>query len=151
MFSPQDHFWMEQALKLASQAELEGEVPVGAVLVLNDAVVGEGSNRSIRTQDPTAHAETICLRAAAKNLANYRLLNTTLYVTLEPCLMCVGALIHARIERLVFGASDPKAGAVHSVCAGLEFPSNHQVLYAGGLLAEACGGILTAFFRKRRG
>ncbi len=150
MFSEQDYFWMQKALVLAKKAETQGEVPVGAVLVLNDEALSEGWNRPIATQDPTAHAETVALREGAKALGNYRLLNTILYVTLEPCLMCVGALIQARIARLVFGASDPKAGAVHSVCHGFEIPSNHRLTYEGGLLAEDCGAILTAFFRKKR-
>jgi tRNA(adenine34) deaminase len=150
VFSEQDSFWMEKALALAKKAESEAEVPVGAVLVLNQEVIGAGSNRPIRTLDPTAHAETVALREGAKTLGNYRLLNTTLYVTLEPCLMCTGALIQARIARLVFGASDPKAGAIQTVCHGLDFPSNHRVAYAGGLMAEECGALLTAFFRSKR-
>lgn len=141
---------MQKALVLAQKAEAEGEVPVGAVLILNDEVLAESWNRPIGTLDPTAHAETVALREGAKVLGNYRLLNTTLYVTLEPCLMCVGALIQARIARLVFGASDPKAGAVHSVCQGFELPCNHRLTSVGGLLAEECGAILTTFFRKKR-
>jgi tRNA(adenine34) deaminase len=150
MFSPRDHFWMEQALLLAHKAEAQGEVPVGAVLVLNDERLGEGWNRSIGLVDPTAHAETVALRAAAKALGNYRLPNATLYVTLEPCLMCAGALIQARIKRLVFGAHDPKAGVIESICQALTLPSNHQLAAEGGLLAERCGSLLSTFFRNKR-
>lgn len=151
MFSARDHVFMQKALLLARKAESEGEVPVGAVLVLNEEVLAEGWNQPIARKDPTAHAEAVSLREGGKILENYRLPNTTLYVTLEPCLMCVGAMIQARISRLVFGASDPKAGAVHSVCRGFEIPSNHRLSYAGDLLAEECGSLLTAFFRRKRG
>ncbi len=150
MFSERDHHWMRQALLLAQRAEEQNEVPVGAVLVKDDALLAEGWNRPIALLDPTAHAETLALREGSQALGNYRLLDTTLYVTLEPCLMCVGAITQARIGRLVFGASDPKAGAVHSICQGLEMPSNHRLNYAGGLLAEDCGALLKAFFRERR-
>lgn len=150
MSSERDHYWMEQALSLAAKAESEDEVPVGAVLVLNDQLVGKGWNCPITYVDPTAHAETMALRAGAKQLGNYRLIDTTLYVTLEPCLMCTGALVQARIQRLVFGAYDPKAGAIESVCKGLCIPANHRLTYSGGLLAERCGSLLTAFFQKKR-
>ncbi len=150
MFSERDYFWMQKALALAKKAELLGEVPVGAVLTLNDELLAEGWNCPIATNDPTAHAETIALRSGGKALNNYRLLNTTLYVTLEPCLMCVGALVQARISRLVFGAYDPKAGAIQSVCRGLEVPANHRMTCAGGLLAEDCGALLKVFFRRKR-
>jgi len=150
VFSDRDQYWMMRALALAKEAESQNEVPVGAVLVLNDQAIGEGWNRPISTQDPTAHAETVAMREAARALDNYRLVNTTLYVTLEPCLMCTGALIHARIGRLVYGAADPKAGAIESICWGLEIPSNHRVLAAGGLLKDECGALLTAFFRGKR-
>lgn len=150
MFSEQDSFWMQKALTLAQKAAAEGEVPVGAVLVLNEQVVGEGWNRPIAAQDPTAHAETCALRAAAQVLNNYRLIDTTLYVTLEPCLMCTGALIQARIKRLVYGARDLKAGTIESVCRGLEFPCNHRISAEGGLLAVECGAILSQFFKERR-
>lgn len=142
---------MRQALLLAQKAETQGEVPVGAVLVLNDELLAAGWNQPIAQNDPTAHAEAVALREGGKILGNYRLINTTLYVTLEPCLMCVGALIQARISRLVYGASDPKAGAVHSVCRGFEIPSNHHLTYDGSLLAEDCGAVLTSFFRRKRG
>ena len=146
-----DEHWMQQALLLASQAEVEGEVPVGALLIRDDACIGEGWNRPITQHDPTAHAEVMALRAAGYAAGNYRQNNTTLYVTLEPCLMCVGAMVHARIERLVFGAADPKSGTVSSLCAGFSLPGlNHQVEFTGGVLAEECGAILKQFFRERR-
>ena len=150
MFSERDYYWMQKALVAAKKAESQNEVPVGAVLVLDDELLAEGWNRPIGLLDPTAHAETVALREGAKTLGNYRLLNTTLYVTLEPCLMCVGAIIQARIDRLVFGTSDPKAGAVHSICRGFELPSNHRLDYHGGLMSEDCGALLTTFFRKKR-
>ena len=143
---------MRRALALAEQAEAEGEVPVGAVLVRDGEIIGEGWNRPIASQDPTAHAEILALRAAARRVDNYRLPGSTLYVTLEPCVMCAGAIIHARVERLVFGAADPKGGA-----AGGRFdllPSdgrfNHRVSCEGGLFREQCGALLRAFFRRRR-
>lgn len=151
VFTERDYFWMQKALLLAKKAEELAEVPVGAVLIRDDQLLAEGWNCPIATLDPTAHAETVALRAGAKVLNNYRLLHTTLYVTLEPCLMCVGALIQARISRLIFGARDPKAGAIESVCQGLEVPSNHRISYAGGLLATDCGSLLTNFFRGKRG
>ena len=146
-----DADWMQTALTLAARAAASGEVPVGAVLVQGDSLLAEGWNRPIAAHDPTAHAEVMALRAAGQLLGNYRLADTTLYVTLEPCLMCVGAMVHARIERLVFGAYDPKSGAVSSLCRGFETPGlNHRVESAGGVLADECGEILKAFFRERR-
>ena len=143
---------MQHALALAAKAEAEGEVPVGAVLVQDDGIVAEGWNRPIGSHDPTAHAEVMALRAAGQVLHNYRFTGTTLYVTLEPCLMCVGAIVHARVARLVFGAHDPKSGAVESVCRAFELPGlNHRVTVTGGLLAEECGDLLKAFFHARRG
>ena len=143
---------MAHALDLALHGESCDEVPVGAVLVLENAVVGEGWNQPIGRHDPTAHAEVIALRAAGARLDNYRLPCATLYVTLEPCLMCVGAIIHARIARLVYGATDPKGGAVCSLCRGLELPGlNHRVEVTGGVMADACGEALRRFFRARRG
>jgi tRNA(adenine34) deaminase len=143
---------MRRALVLARRAEAEGEVPVGAVLVRDGEVIGEGWNRPIASADPTAHAEILALREAALRVGNYRLPGSTLYVTLEPCVMCAGAIIHARVERLVFGACDPKGGA-----AGGRFdllPSdqrfNHRTACDGGLLAEECAELLRAFFRRRR-
>ncbi|MEW6353033.1 MAG: tRNA adenosine(34) deaminase TadA [Pseudomonadota bacterium] len=146
-----DEHWMRHAIVLAARAQEEGEVPVGAVLVLGDEVVGEGWNRPIAAHDPTAHAEIMALRAGASMLGNYRLNDTTLYVTLEPCVMCAGAMVHARIKRLVFGAHDPKAGAVTSVFNILDSNKlNHRVEYAGGILAEECGALLSSFFKARR-
>lgn len=146
-----DEHWMRHALQLATRAETRGEVPVGAVLVLGDALLAEGWNRPVGQHDPTAHAEIICLRAAGVAVGNYRLAKTTLYVTLEPCLMCVGAMVHARVARLVYGAADPKSGAVESVCRGFELPGlNHRVDAHGGILAAECGELLKAFFRRRR-
>ena len=143
--------WMERALELAHHAADTHEVPVGAVLVLDDHVIGKGWNQPISLQDPSAHAEIIALREGAKALGNYRLLNTTLYVTLEPCAMCVGAMIHARIQRLVFGAYDKRTGAVSSVFQLLDDERlNHRVDWEGGVMEQECGDILRDFFRKRR-
>lgn len=142
--------YMEQALVLAQHAEEQGEVPVGAILVLDDEIIGQGWNQPISTNDPTAHAEIIALRQGAAKLNNYRLLNTTLYVTLEPCVMCIGAMLHARIKRLVFGTFDPKTGAVESVFNLLDTKLNHQITYQGGILADKCGEVLSAFFKQRR-
>ena len=143
--------YMQRALELARRAEAEDEVPVGALLVRGEKVIGEGWNRPISTHDPSAHAEIQTLRAAAHVLSNYRLPGTTLYVTLEPCVMCAGAIIHARIERVVFGARDPKTGAAGSVFDILNSDQhNHGVQITEGVLAEECGRLLTAFFRARR-
>lgn len=148
---PNDTDWMQHALKLAERTQQEGEVPVGAVLVLNDEIIGAGWNRPIAAHDPTAHAEIMALRAGAGKIGNYRLNDTTLYVTLEPCVMCAGAMVHARIKRLVFGASDPKAGAIKSVFNILDSTRlNHRVEYTGGILADECGGMLSRFFEARR-
>jgi Cytosine/adenosine deaminases len=142
---------MDHALRLADRAAAAGEVPVGAVLVLNDQALGEGWNRPLSNHDPTAHAEILALRAAAERLGNYRLPDTTLYVTLEPCVMCAGALIHARIKRLVFGAFDPKMGAAGSVFDLLRSPlHNHCVRCEGGLFSDRCGALLREFFKARR-
>ena len=146
-----DVFWMQHALELANRAESEGEVPVGAVIVHDEKVIGEGWNSPINDNDPTAHAEIIALRSAAKKINNYRLLDTTLYVTLEPCIMCTGAIIHSRVMRVVYGATDPKAGAVESAFEILGTDClNHQVDVERGVLATECGQILTDFFRKKR-
>lgn len=143
--------WMKHALELARNAEAAGEVPVGAVLVRGDEVVGEGWNRPVSSNDPTAHAEMVALREAGRRLGNYRLVGTTLYVTLEPCVMCAGALVHARVSRVVFGAADPKTGAAGSVFDTLVSERhNHRVAVEGGLLAEASGALLRDFFRARR-
>ncbi len=142
---------MRRALELAGRAEAAGEVPVGAVLVQDGEVVGEGWNRPIGAHDPTAHAEIEALRDAARRLANYRLPGTTLYVTLEPCVMCAGAILHARVARVVFGARDPKGGAAGSVFDLLGTDRlNHRVEVASGVLADACGQRLQAFFQARR-
>lgn len=151
MQTERDVFWMRRAMELAKQGAEAGEVPVGAVLVLDDQVIGEGFNKSIVNHDPSAHAEMQALRAGAQFLNNYRLLNTTLYVTLEPCMMCAGAMVHARIKRLAYGAHDPKAGVIVSQLQLLDQPFlNHRVAYEGGVLAEECGALLSAFFRSRR-
>lgn len=146
-----DEQWMKQALELALQAQKAGEVPVGAVLVLNNEVIGEGWNQPISAHDPCAHAEILALRAGALQLNNYRLLNSTLYVTLEPCAMCAGAMVHARIQRLVFAAFDPKTGAAGSVMNILQDPRlNHRVQIEGGLFSEASSSLLRKFFQARR-
>jgi tRNA(adenine34) deaminase len=147
-----DAQWMTKALALAQRAEAEGEVPVGAVLVLGGELIGAGWNRPIATSDPSAHAEIQALRAAGQQLSNYRLCGTTLYVTLEPCVMCAGALVQARIGRLVYGAADPKGGAAGS-CFDLLPPDgrfNTSMSCEAGLFAEESGQLLKAFFRRRR-
>ena len=142
---------MRRALALAGRAQEEGEVPVGAVVVLDEKVIGEGWNRPISASDPTAHAEVQAMRAAATTLRNYRLLGCTLYVTLEPCAMCVGAMFHARIRRVVYGAADPKTGAAGSTVNLFEEKRlNHHALVQGGVLAAECGAVLSAFFASRR-
>ena len=142
---------MRQALDLAERARSEGEVPVGAVLVMDDDCIGEGWNRSISTHDPTAHAEIEALRAAAARLGNYRLPGATLYVTLEPCAMCAGAIILARIKRLVYAAADPRSGAAGSVFNILQSAQlNHRVELASGILEQEAATLLQAFFRERR-
>lgn len=147
----EDHYWLQQALELASTAENVGEVPVGAILVKEGVTLGRGYNQPIATSDPTAHAEIIALREAATQEKNYRLPNTVLYVTLEPCAMCVGAMLHARVKRLVFGAFDPRGGAVVSV---LKIPSlpelNHRLETKGGVLEKECSLLLKNFFSKKR-
>lgn len=142
---------MSLALEQARQAAVLGEVPVGAVVVRDGVVLGSGFNCPISKHDPTAHAEIVALRAAAQNLQNYRLPNTTLYVTIEPCSMCVGAIIHARVERVVFGAPEPRAGAVVSTQQLFDADHyNHRVNYTGGILTEKCATIMQTFFRERR-
>ncbi len=147
-----DHeHWMRRALGLADRAAQQGEVPVGAVLVRDGEVLGEGWNQVIAAADPTAHAEIVALRGAARRAGNYRLPGAVLYVTIEPCTMCAGAMIHARVDRLVFGASEPKAGVVHSRCRLLDEPwYNHRVEWLGGVLAEESSERLQRFFRARR-
>ena len=142
---------MERALALARRAAEEGEVPVGALLVREGEVLGEGWNQPIARHDPTAHAEILALRAAGRQVGNYRLPGSILYVTLEPCLMCTGAMVHARVERLVYGAPDEKRGAAGSRLDAFSLPGlNHRVEVTGGVLAEACGELLRGFFRVRR-
>jgi len=144
-------YWMRHALLLAQRAWDEGEVPVGAVLVHNNQVIGEGWNRPIGRHDPTAHAEIMALRQGGLVLQNYRLLDTTLYVTLEPCVMCAGAMVHSRIGTLVFGARDLKTGAAGSLMDVLHHPGmNHRVEIVEGTLRDACSGMLSEFFRQRR-
>ncbi|MGY5450110.1 tRNA adenosine(34) deaminase TadA [Agarivorans sp. MS3-6] len=143
--------WMNHALKLAAYAEAQGEVPVGAVVVFQNEIVGEGWNQTISLHDATAHAEVLALREAGANIGNYRLLDTTLYVTLEPCTMCAGAMVHARVKRLVYGASDLKTGAAGSVFNIVSSEClNHRVEVEAGVLAETCGETISRFFRKRR-
>jgi tRNA(adenine34) deaminase len=143
--------FMRAALAQARLAAEAGEVPVGAVVVLDGQVVGAGHNRPISSQDPTAHAEIIAMRAAALATRNYRLTGATLYVTVEPCLMCVGAMVHARIGALVFGAPEPKAGAVESTQRAHEHPAlNHRLTVSGGLLADECGQVMREFFERMR-
>ena len=146
-----DQRYMQLALDLAKLAAEAGEVPVGAIIVKDDIVIGRGSNAPIGTHDPTAHAEIAAMRDAAKYLKNYRLVNCTLYVTLEPCAMCTGAIQHARIARLVFGANDPKTGACGSVVNLMaEAKLNHHTEITGGIMAAECGAELTVFFATRR-
>jgi tRNA(adenine34) deaminase len=143
--------FMRRALELAGEAEARGEVPIGAVVVRDGSVVAGGFNRPIEGCDPTAHAEIEALRAAAKRLGSYRLTDTTLYVTLEPCLMCASAMVHARVRRLVFGAWDPRAGGAGSLLDVFGFSRlNHRVDVFGGVLAEECGAFLQRFFEARR-
>lgn len=143
--------YMHRALALAQRAGAQGEVPVGAVLVQGDAIVGEGWNCPIGSCDPTAHAEIVALRAGGQALGSYRLVDTVLYVTLEPCVMCAAAIVHARVSRVVFGAWDPKAGAAGSTIDVFRLPAlNHRVDVFGGVLAGECGALLSEFFAPRR-
>ena len=146
-----DDYWMHEALRLAEHAGANQEVPVGAVVVAAGDLVGRGWNQSIARRDPSAHAEVVALRAAAKSMNNYRLPGATLYVTLEPCVMCVGAMLHARIKRLVFGAYDLKTGAAGSVFDVLsDTRHNHSIEVTGGVLEQRCGRLLKDFFQHRR-
>ena len=143
--------YMRAALDEARQAFDAGEVPVGAVVVIAGEIVGRGFNQPIGAKDPTAHAEVVALRAAARFVGNYRLVGATLYVTIEPCLMCVGAMVHARVGTLVFGAAEPKAGAIVSSCQAHELPSlNHRIEVVGGVLEEDCRAVIQEFFQGRR-
>jgi len=146
-----DELWMEKALRAAQRALEAGEVPVGAVVVMNGKSIGQGWNRNLTDSDPTAHAEIVALREACANVGNHRLGECDLFVTIEPCAMCAGALVHARIKRLVYGADDPKAGAVHSVMEVVNHPRlNHRMKVRGGVLAGKSAELLQAFFRNRR-
>ncbi len=146
-----DELWMLEAITLAQQAADRQEVPVGAIVVKDGVVIGRGSNAPISANDPTAHAEVLALRDAAKQLGNYRLVDCTLYVTLEPCAMCTGAIQHARIARLVYGAKDPKTGACGSVVNLMSEPQlNHHTHVVPDVLAEECGQLLSVFFKQRR-
>jgi tRNA(adenine34) deaminase len=149
--APTDEFFMQRAIELARQAEALGEVPVGCVIVRDGEIIGEGFNQPIVSHDPSAHAEIIALRDAANKTTNYRLTNATLYVTIEPCTMCVGAMMHARIARVVFGALEPKAGALvsHLQLADKNH-FNHQLSFAQGVLADQCSELISSFFRTKR-
>ena len=146
------HEFMRLAIAEAAQAIDAGEVPVGAIVVLDGVVIGAGFNQPITSTDPTAHAEIVAMRAAAARVSNYRLTGSTLYVTVEPCLMCVGAMVHARVGTVVYGAAEPKAGALISMTRAHEFPGlNHRLQVHSGVLEEECREIVQAFFRSRRG
>lgn len=146
-----DSEFMRSALQLAAAAAAKGEIPVGALLVRDDAIIAEGANCPIASHDPTAHAEIVALRAAGRALREYRLTDTTLYVTLEPCAMCAAAIVHARVRRVVFGAWDPQAGAAGSTLDYFRLPHlNHRVDVFGGVLSEECGQALRRFFEDRR-
>jgi len=150
-FTDLDHAFMKRAFELAHQAEQIGEIPIGAVLTLDDKIIGEGFNRSIIDNDPTAHAEIVAIRQAAKSILNYRLPQTTLYVTLEPCSMCAGAIIHSRVQRLVYGAKDEKTGACGSIFNVISTnDKNHRISPEQGLMAEESSTLLSDFFVRRR-
>jgi tRNA(adenine34) deaminase len=143
--------YMRAALEQAREAGRRGEVPVGAVVVLDGEVIGSGYNQPIAAHDPTAHAEIVAIRAAAERLGNYRLTGATMYVTIEPCQMCVGAMVHARIARLVYGTREPKAGAIESAMRAHEHPAlNHRLVAEGGVLEEECRAVMQGFFKERR-
>lgn len=151
VLAQQDEFWMQQALVLARQAEKMGEVPVGAIVVKNQQLIGYGFNQSITLNDPSAHAEVLALRMAGQVLTNYRLPDTTLYVTLEPCAMCATTMVHARVARLVYGAADLKTGAAGSVLNLTDYPVfNHQLSCVQGVLQQDCSSLLSNFFKLRR-
>lgn len=149
--NPTDELWMEEALRCAQRALETNEVPVGAIVVREGVVVGRGWNRNLTDSDPTAHAEIVALRDAGRNLGNHRLVECDLFATIEPCAMCAGAAVHARVRRLVYGADDPKAGAIRSALLVVNHPSlNHQMEVRGGVLAGRAAEMLQEFFRKRR-
>src|SRR6202158_6579165 len=146
-----DELWMEEALRAALRALEAGEVPVGAVVVCQGRVVGRGWNRNLSDCDPTAHAEIVALREAGRNVGNHRLVDCELFATIEPCAMCAGAAVHARVRRLVYGADDPKAGAIHSILQVVNHPSlNHEMDIRGGVLAGRSAELLQSFFKNRR-
>lgn len=146
-----DAAWMKLALEQARLAEEAGEVPVGALVIKDGTIVGQGQNRNLRDNDPTAHAEIVALRQAAAALGNHRLAGCQVFATIEPCAMCAGAMVHARIARLVYGATDPKAGAVSSILQVVNHPRlNHMMEVVAGVLAEECSAVLQDFFRKKR-
>ncbi len=146
-----DEAWMRRAIALAHEAEAAGEVPVGALIVKDGQCIGEGFNLSIKNSDPTAHAEIVAIRAASQQVKNHRVVDATLYITLEPCVMCMGAIQHARIKRIVFGAKDPKRGAVCSALSLAEAAyTNHHVLWKSGVLTDECSQLLKTFFKKKR-
>ncbi len=148
---PDDVIWMERALSEAAAAQAAGEVPVGCVIVKSQELIATGQNRNLRDNDPSGHAEIVALRAAGKKLGNYRLEGCELYVAIEPCAMCAGTMVHARLKRLIYGAPDPKAGAVDSVMKVLNHPQlNHQIEVTGGVLADRCSQMLREFFRAKR-
>ncbi len=147
-----DERMMRAAIALARDGERQGEVPVGAVVVLDGAIAGRGFNQPVGSHDPTAHAEIVALRDAGRQLGNYRLAGSTLYVTIEPCQMCVGAMIHARVERVVYGTPEPKAGAIQSAMRAHEHPAlNHRLTATGGVLEADCRALMQEFFKARRG
>ena len=146
-----DQYWMQQAIQLAQKAALEGEVPVGAIIVKDNKPIAEGWNQSIQSHDPSAHAEIMAIRNAGRVLKNYRLINATMYITLEPCSMCVGAMIHARVKRLVFGATDLKTGATGSAINLIHNAiHNHRIEVVGGVMEAECRQVLQAFFKQKR-
>jgi len=146
-----DERFMRAALEQALEAGRRGEVPVGAVVVVDEKIVGAGFNQPIVAHDPTAHAEIVAMRGAAKQLGNYRLRGATLYVTIEPCQMCVGAMVHARVARVVYGTREPKAGAIESAMRAHEHPAlNHRITATGGVLEEECRAVIQEFFREKR-
>ncbi|MCR3754851.1 MAG: tRNA adenosine(34) deaminase [Candidatus Westeberhardia cardiocondylae] len=146
-----DEFWMYHAITLANKAEIAGEVPVGSVVIWNNNLIGEGWNNVIRYSDPCAHAEIISLRQGGKNISNYRLINSTIYVTLEPCIMCIGAMIHARIKRLVFGAQNTKIGGVKFLQQiSFNLNINHRIIVTSRILENLCIAQITKFFQKKR-
>ena len=147
---PADQRWMQHAIEMAKQAAAAGEVPVGAIIVAQEKIISQGFNQPISQLDPSAHAEIVAIRDAAQTRQNYRLVDSTLYVTLEPCPMCAGAIIQARITRVVYGAADQKSGAAGSIVNLFAYPWNHKVAYTGNILAQPCAQLLQQFFQAKR-